>query len=188
MVIRREYKRPLHASLRLDREEIMRSQLTRICAILTAPSLRALLGVLLLSACGSKDIPENWRYITLPTAGFVRVGDATDENGLYLEYQGVSREELFRQVSAALIAAGYSIHGEAFHGTVVGFERGESRLAMKIDQLDELYVAIFNEHGKEPLLHGVVFGRYILGPEVTGEKARQMLLEDLGKSSDKEKR
>lgn len=170
-------------------DELSLGQLTQIGAIFTARSLRVLLGVLLLSACGPKEIPENWRYIKLPTAGFVRVEDNTDENGLYIEYQGASREELFRQVSAAMVAAGYSAHGEAFHGTVVGFQRGESQLAMKIDQFGEsLYVAIFNEHGKEPLLHGVVFGRYTLGPEVSGEQARRSLLKELGNSSEAEKR
>jgi hypothetical protein len=128
---------------------------------------------------GSYDVHTNWRDIALPAAGFVRVEKESDEHGLYVEYRDVSREALLVRVSSALIAAGYTKFGEALDGNVLGFEKGASQVAVKIDGGETLYLAIFNENGVDPLLHGVVFGRYKLGPAIEGEEARNMLLKEL---------
>jgi hypothetical protein len=51
---------------------------------------------------------------------------------------------------------------------------------MKIDQFGvKLFLAVFNEKGKDPLLHGVVFGKYKIGRTVSGDKAKEILLKEL---------
>ena len=132
----------------------------------------------------SNDVPKNWRDIVLPAAGFVRVEKESDENGLYVEYRDVSCEVLLAGVSSALVAAGYTRCGEALEGNVLGFEKGASQVAVRIDGGETLYLAIFNENGVDPLLHGVVFGRYELGQTIEGEDARSMLFKELADLED----
>lgn len=136
---------------------------------------------LCLSAC-SADIPYRWRSFPYPKEHLSKVEKETDDHGIYIEYSGVSREQLLKQVEANLIAAGYAKVGEEFSRTVLGFSKGEERLAVKVDQFDKkLFLAVFDAQGKEPLLHGVVFGKYKLGEVVTGSEAKDKLLNELGK-------
>lgn len=133
-----------------------------------------------MTACSSNEVPINWRDVKLPTAGFVRIEDGSNSNGLYVEYRDVSREELLSQVSSALLAAGYARHSEVLDGKVLGFVRGSTQVAVKVDGGDTSFLSLFTENGVDPLLHGVVFGRYTLGSPVTGIDARNMLLKELG--------
>jgi hypothetical protein len=136
--------------------------------------------MLLLAACSLEHMPAKWRELGISEEGLVRVEDETDENGLYLEYRGRSREELTASVWHALTTSGYTRSHSALDGNALGFEKDDDRLVVKIDRVeDRLYLAIFNEKGKDPLLHGVVFGKYTLGPPVAGEKANEALLEEL---------
>ena len=63
---------------------------------------------------------------------------------------------------------------------VKGFIKGNDKLAMKIDPFGvKLFLAVFNEKGKDPLLHGVVFGKNKIGRTVSGDKAKEILLKEL---------
>lgn len=138
------------------------------------------LGVFIMAACSDPQLPKKWSDLRITKEGLVQVEKGTDENGFYVEYSGISREDLLRRVSQSLIASGYAHVSTAFDGKVIGFIKGEDKLAVKIDQFgDTLYLAIFNEKGKEPLLHGVVFGKYTTGPPVSGDKAKGILLKEL---------
>ena len=138
--------------------------------------------VLILVSCSAVQLPARWSHLGITEKGLVRVEKETDANGLYLEYRGVSREELLDSVSESLVASGYVKVGTAFDATVLGFAKGSDKLAVKVDQFGpSLYLAIFNEKGKEPLLHGVVFGKYVEEPGASGKDAKAQLLEDLKK-------
>jgi hypothetical protein len=136
---------------------------------------------LCICAC-SADVPTRWRSLPYPKEHLIAVEKATDDHGIYLEYKGTSRELLLRQIEANLKFAGYAKTGEAFSGTVFGFSKGEDKLAVKVDQFGEkLFLAIFDAQGKEPLLHGAVFGKYQLGEVKSGGEAKEQLLKELGK-------
>jgi hypothetical protein len=125
-------------------------------------------------------MPSRWEKLGIKTEGLKTIEDDTDENGLYLEYQGRSIESLYDDVTQALTAAGYRKSHVAFEGKVLGFEKQNEQLAVKVDQFgDYLYLAVFNERGKDPVLHGVVFGKYTLGPPTTGDAAKEQLLKEL---------
>jgi len=131
--------------------------------------LIAAITVTVMTACSSPPVPVKWRGISVVKTNLVRVEEATNSHGLYLEYKGLSRDVLLQRATASLLGAGYKKAGIAFDGTVLGFSKGTEQLAVKVDQFGEtLYLAIFDEGGKEPLLHGVVFGKYT----VSGVKPR----------------
>jgi hypothetical protein len=136
--------------------------------------------MLILGSCATAA-PERWRTLQYPRQGFVQVEKDSNEHGLYIEYSGVSRAQLLSQIEAALLADGYAKVGVAFDGTVLGYSKGNEKLAVKVDQFgQQLFLAIFDEHGKEPMLHGVVFGTAKAGEPVTGDKAREMLRNEFG--------
>lgn len=138
----------------------------------------ALVLALVVGAC-SVDVPARWRALPYPKGKLSSVEETTDQHGLYLVYHRGDREQLLKEVETALMGAGYKNVGEALDGAVLGFAKGEDRLAVKVDQFGEkLYLAIFDEAGKEPLLHGVVFGKYRLGEAQTGADAKQQLIEE----------
>jgi hypothetical protein len=150
----------------------MRRQITKTASIM--------LGAMLVAACSSSKLPAKWEELGVSKEGLVKVESETDQNGLYLEYRGRSRESILDSATQSLTGAGYKKIGVAFDGEVLGFEKEKDQLAVKVDQFgDSFYLAIFNEHGKEPLLHGVVFGKYTLGPKVSGDEAKQQLLKEL---------
>ncbi|SHH00633.1 hypothetical protein [Massilia sp. CF038] len=137
--------------------------------------------ILSLVAC-SNNVPARWASLPYPKEHLSAVEDTTDEHGIYLEYKGLDREQLLQQIEAGLTASGYVKVGEAFEGAVVGYAKGEDKLAVKVDQSGEqLFLAVFDAEGKEPLLHGVVFGKYQLGETTSGEKAKEQLLNELEK-------
>jgi hypothetical protein len=141
-----------------------------------------MLGMATLISCSASQVPTKWSHLGIAEKGLVKVEKQTDENGLYAQYRGVSRDDLLRSISQSLVASGYVKVGTAFDGNVIGFTKGKDQLAVKVDQLDDtLYLAIFNEKGKEPLLHGVVFRKYVAGPGVSGEEAKARLLKELEK-------
>lgn len=121
------------------------------------------LGILNL-ACRAK-VPDAWKELGLPDKGLKKVYDDTDDNGFYADYAGINAAILRKTVASALKVAGYSQACEAFNGAVVGYAKGEQRLAVKIDLLgDVIGLSVFNERGKERLIHGACFGKYKLGP------------------------
>ena len=71
---------------------------------------------------------------------------------------------------------------------MLGFSAGDRQLAVKVDSLPVLVLSVFDAQGKEPLLHGLCFGRYragpahILTPEEKEEFARQFDDEEQGAS------
>lgn len=139
-----------------------------------------LVTMLAVSGCSGGGLPARWSGLPVPEAGLVAVEDGTDQNGLYLEYRGWTVEQLFESVSHSLEAAGYVRTRSVLEGRVLGFEKNQERLAVKVDQFgSSLYVSIFNEAGKDPLLHGVVFGKYTLGETVTGDRAKEMFIREI---------
>ena len=125
------------------------------------------LGISLLCECSTNEIPDKWKDLKITDKGLVEIEKETDENGLYLKYEGISRDDLLRNVSHSLVASNYKEVGTAFKGSVIGFIKGDDKLAVKIDQFDKtLYLAIFNEKGKGqnlpfdfcPLKFQLVFG------------------------------
>lgn len=144
-------------------------------------TLLYLLAMLTLVACSS-DVPSRWSFLQYPKEHLSAVGSSTNEHGIYIEYEGGSRVQLLQQVEAGLKAAGYVKVAEAFEGTVLGYSKGEDKLAIKVDQFGEtLFLAVFDAQGMEPLLHGVVFGKYQLGEPTSGVKAKAQLLKELEK-------
>lgn len=140
--------------------------------------------VMLFLSCSSPDsqvqTPKKWIELGITTDGLVEVESNSDENGFYAKYAKTSREVLIKKISENLVAVGYKQVGTAFDGYVLGFAKGEDKLALKVDQFGEdLYLALFNEKGKEPLLHGVVFEKYSVGERVTGDEAKDMLRQEL---------
>ena len=135
-----------------------------------------------LVACSAPPAPTQWRGIPVVKDNLVRVEDTTNPHGLYVEYKGISREALLQRTTASLLGAGYAKVSIAFDGNVLGFSKGTDQLAVKVDQFGEtLYLAIFDEGGKEPLLHGVVFGKYKVGEVKSGPEATEMLRDELEK-------
>ena len=112
-------------------------------------------------------VPAEWLALGVPTAGLVRVLPESDEHGIYADYADREEAVLFDEVSRGLAAAGYSQVCTAVDGHVVGFSNGHRQLALKIDLLPEPYLSLFDAEGKEPLLHGLCFGRYRAGPSRT---------------------
>jgi hypothetical protein len=133
--------------------------------------MRALGAALVFVAAGAaapactKRVPARWAELRLPTEGLQQVRPRTDDHGYYADYAGDDEAALWGKVSATLSAAGYAPACNMFDGHVRGFARGEDRLAAKIDTLGGvLAFAIFDEQGKESLLHGACFGKYQVGP------------------------
>ncbi len=136
--------------------------------------------ILVTAACSSQAIPPEWEELGIAGDGLVRVEKESDENGLYLEFRDRSRESLYESARKALERSGYTQSRVAFDGDVLGFERNDDQLVVKVDEFGgSSHLAIFNERGKDPLLHGVVFGKYTLGPKVSGEEAKKQLLQEL---------
>ncbi len=110
------------------------------------------------------DVPKAWSDVGVPAAGLLRVLPESDEHGFYADYAGRDRTALLAEVSRGLVKAGYSRSCTAIDGLVLGFSNGHHQLALKIDTLPELSLSLFDANGKEPLLHGLCFGRYRAGP------------------------
>ena len=109
-------------------------------------------------------MPNAWSDVGVPAAGLLRVLSETNEHGFYADYAGRDRAALLAEVSRGLVSAGYSQSCTALDGWVLGFSDGRRQLALKVDALPELSVSLFDADGKEPLLHGLCFGRYHGGP------------------------
>lgn len=141
----------------------------------------SILGAAVVAAC-SPAVPAEWRGIPVVKDQLVKVEGDTNEHGLYAVYSGVSRAEVFQRMAAAMAGAGYTKVGEAFEGSVHGYTKGAEQLAVKVDQFgDQLFLAVFDAKGKEPLVHGVMFGKYQLGEKTTGQEAKDQLLKELAK-------
>ena len=141
--------------------------------------LIALFGIAALASCASNSEPPIWQGISFPSAGFESVEGTSNEHGIYLVYHDLEYQDLFTELEQSLGQAGYSKVGEAFDGAVVGFVKERSEIAMKVDQFGStFYVALFDEKGKEPILHKLVFGRAELGPKLTDEEAKAQILKD----------
>jgi hypothetical protein len=113
------------------------------------------------------SVPKRWVDLRLPTDGLKEVLARTDAHGYYADYEyaGADPSGLWEKVATALKAAGYAPACTAFEGNVRGFAKSGDNLAAKIDAFPGvLSLSIFDEQGKEPLLHGVCFGKYQAGP------------------------
>ncbi len=141
----------------------------------------SILAAAAVAAC-SPAVPTEWRGIPVVKDKLVKVEGDTNDHGLYAVYGGVSRAVVFQRVAAAMAGAGYTKVGEAFEGNVHGYTRGAEQLAVKVDQFgDQVFLAVFDAQGKEPLVHGVVFGTLQLGQKTTGQAAKDQLLKELAK-------
>jgi hypothetical protein len=129
-------------------------------------------------------IPAAWSGLGIPTARLVRVLPESNEHGFYADYSG-SRELLLARIVDGLATAGYSRSCTALDGDVIGFSNGRRQLALKIDLLPEPYLSLFDEQGKEPLLHGLCFGRYREGPWRTLSQAEK---EELARSLEEDEK
>ena len=143
-------------------------------------TLLTLLGFVGLASCSFVTTPPVWHGIQFPDRGFYDVEDNSNDHGLYLVYRDREHAELFASIEGALAKAGFTKVGVALEGRVVGYEKGDTRLAMKVDQIAErAYVAVFDRNGKEPLLHMLAFGEATVGETITGESARERLLKEV---------
>jgi hypothetical protein len=118
----------------------------------------------LMPGCSTK-VPKRWADLGLPTDGLQKVLKETDEHGYYADHVGHDVAGFWEKVSTALQRAGYTPACSEFDGLVKGFAKGNDRLVVKVDTLDGsteglLALAIFDEQGKDPLLHGVCYGKY----------------------------
>ena len=137
----------------------------------------------------SSSIPEAWSALGLPSAGLVRVLPESDDHGFYADYAGLDRELLLSEVSKGLAGAGYSQTCTAVEGLVVGFSNGDRELALKIDMLPDPFLSLFDADGREPLLHGLCFGRYREGPWRTlSQEEKEALAEELESDGTERKR
>jgi hypothetical protein len=121
--------------------------------------------LLFLGACsrGSKNFPFPWSELKLPLENLIRVTKGSDQHSLYAEYADFPVENLEAEVRRRLTAVGYVPACELFDGSVQGFMRGDHQILVRIDSFGPnklSYLAIFDEKGKENLLHGSCFGRY----------------------------
>jgi hypothetical protein len=121
-------------------------------------------------------VPEPWSQLGVPSERLVSVSPDSNEHGFYGDYSGRDRSALLADVSRGLERAGYKRKCAAADGLVWGFSNGARQLALKIDQLPELSLSLFDEQGKEPVLHGLCFGRYRAGPRHRLTQAEKELL------------
>jgi hypothetical protein len=105
-------------------------------------------------------LPSAWAEVGVPAAGLLRVLPGSDEHGFYGDYVGRDRDALLALVTSGLTASGFKRSCSAVQGMVLGFSRGQRRLAVKVDVLDVLVLSIFDERGRDPVLHGLCFGAY----------------------------
>jgi hypothetical protein len=117
------------------------------------------------AAAPTAGLAPRWTSLHLPTDSLKAVLPATNEHGYYADYAGRDEAALWAKVSGAMHTARYIPGCNVLDGRVRGFIRGEDKLAAKIDTFgDVLSLSIFDEQGKDPMLHGVCFGKYKLGP------------------------
>jgi hypothetical protein len=136
-------------------------------AVVAAPACKKTGRATATSAAAAADVPKRWADLRLPADGLKEVLARTDAHGYYADYEyaGPDPSGLWAKVATALKAAGYAPACTAFDGNVRGFAKGGDKLAAKIDAFPGvLSLSIFDEQGKEPLLHGVCFGKYTAGP------------------------
>jgi hypothetical protein len=140
-----------------------------VVAAIAAPACKKT-GPAATATATAADVPKRWADLRLPTDRLKKVLARTDAHGYYADYEyaGADQGGLWEKVATALKAAGYAPACTAFGGNVRGFAKGDDKLAAKIDAFPGvLSLSIFDEQGKEPLLHGVCFGKYQLGPRET---------------------
>ena len=134
-------------------------------------------------SCAQQEIPEKWIDLGLPTDGLVKVSADTDEHGYYADYEGVTEQELKSRVEKAFDVAGFHYAGDAFEGLAWGYQSNEEKYAVKIEYTGStLHLSVFSEKGIDPLIHGVVFSKYSEGEKITGEAAKEMLLNNQEKN------
>ena len=112
-------------------------------------------------------LPAAWAPLDLPTAGLVVVSPETNEHGFYADYRGSDRQALLDEVARRLVAKGFTRSCAAEDGYVLGFTKGGRQLAVKVDVIGVLVLSVFDAKGKDPILHGLCFGRYRAGPSHT---------------------
>lgn len=112
----------------------------------------------------TQRIPKMWSALGVPSEGLQRVLPESNEHGFYADYSGRDRSALLAKVSRGLAHADYKQTCTAVDGLVVGFSNGTRQLALKVDIVGVLYLSLFDAEGKEPLLHGLCFGRHHEGP------------------------
>jgi hypothetical protein len=139
-----------------------------------SPRVAPLFLALALLGCKSKPLStssapllKRWSALHLPQDGLQALQPQTNEHGYYADYAGADEAALWAKVSAAMTAEGYAPACHLFDGHVRGFAKGDDKLVAKIDTLGVLALSIFDEQGKDALLHGVCFGKYQLGPATT---------------------
>jgi hypothetical protein len=132
-------------------------------------------------------VPPEWSALGVPTSGLVRILPESNEHGIYADYSDRDEAVLLDEMSQGLAAAGYSQVCTAVDGHVVGFSNGHRQLALKIDLLPQPYLSLFDAEGKEPLLHGLCFGRYRAGPSRTlTQEEKEAFIEQFEEAEDEE--
>ena len=111
--------------------------------------------------------PEAWKGIKLPETGLQEILPSSNENGFYADYSDITREALITNIFNALDASGFEKVCEKLDGELLGFRRDDEQLVMKIDLFDDVHaLSLFDENGSDPILHGICFAGYELGPEI----------------------
>ena len=113
------------------------------------------------------SLPETWKGIKLPEIGLKEVLPSSNENGFYADYSGITREELIINIFTALDASGFEKVCEKLDGELLGFRRDDEQLVMKIDLFGDIQaLSLFDKNGSDPILHGICFAGYEVGPEI----------------------
>ena len=129
----------------------------------------------------TQKVPKMWSDLGVPSTGLQRVSPDSNEHGFYADYSGRDRSALLGEVSRGLTNAGYTQTCTALDGLVLGFSNGRRQLALKIDIVGVLSLSLFDAEGREPLLHGLCFGRYHEGPWHTlTQEEKEALAKDPG--------
>lgn len=131
--------------------------------------------------CIAKEIPEKWKKIGLLTETLVHIDKETDENGFYADYHKLSNKALWEKVELALKQSGYNKTGSILDGLVIGFMKGDDKIAAKIEQTgDILHLSIFNDKGRggASLLHGLLFKNHTLEKIFSKKSGETIILDE----------
>lgn len=139
--------------------------------------------ILAIISCSKNPELTKWTEIGFTPDNRVKVASRTDKNGFYADYEKISESELKAHIESVFKASGFQYVGDAFDGAAWGYGKGEEKYAVKIEQTGNvLHLSVFNEMGGDPLIHGVVFSKYAIGETITGDEAKEMLINEIEQS------
>src|SRR5262245_20404530 len=122
-----------------------------------------------LAACSTKRagkvVPDPWAKVGMPVDGLEVVRPDTNDDRFSADYGGCTAGQLLDRVETALIGAGYRQTCSQFEGVVRGYTKGSTTLLVKVDSIGPVQaLSVGNERGSDPMLYGICFKGYKLGP------------------------